>query len=829
MTRTIEGLEGRYFSSVSNKSRQQAVQEKPLCRGALLAGVTALAFTSLAALPAMAQQQDAAKKETVKKEETIIVSARRREESLQDVPIAISAFSGAELEEQGAINITYLNQVVPNVTIETSRSTNTTLTAFIRGVGQQDPVAGFEQGVGLYVDDVYINRPQGAILDIYDVERVEVLRGPQGTLYGRNTIGGAIKYITKRLGPDPEFSLRASLGSYWQNDLVLTAGLPVNDKLRVGGAFARLNRNGFGKNLVQKGVDNYNKDILAGRASIEILPNDSLFFKLSGDITRDHSDPRNGYRLVDSQFSRNPDGSPTFPVLRDRFDTRADLNIPKSRFINRGVSLLGEWQLNDNFKLKNIVAYRDNEAGQQIDFDSLPVEDLQAPFDTADHQFSEEFQVLYSSGNINGITGFYYLNAGANNQFDVILGELGALIGLPRLNAFTSGNVQTDTWSVFGDYTFDLGGLFGMTGFELSLGGRYTEDIRKANVLRQTMLGNSSFFGGTPVILATTSNFNGRSKFTDFSPRVSLAWRPNEDNKAYVSFSQGFKGGGFDPRGQTSGTPDFNNDGTISPDEVFRFMSFKPENIDNYEVGLKSSFAGGRVSTNIAAFYADYKNVQIPGSIGIDTDGDGVDDSFAGVTSNAGKATMKGVEFEGSALLAEDLFGSGDSWSGTLSIGYIDAAYDRFIVAAPDGAGGTALTNDADFLFIQNTPRWTVNVTSTYSFPLSLFARNGAVSLIESVSYRSLTHQFEFASPIDQAGYVLFDASMVWNADDGKWQVGVHGRNLFGQSYKVAGYDFFTGPTSAPGVSTAVLGLEGNLTAFFGDPRTVTATVKYKY
>ena len=122
----------------------------------------------------------------------------------QDVPIAVTAYSGEQLEREGAVDITDVGDTTPNVTLEASRGTNTTLTAFIRGIGQQDPVAGFEQGVGLYLDDVYLNRPQGAVLDIYDVERIEVLRGPQGTLYGRNTIGGAIKYVTRRLSDDPD-------------------------------------------------------------------------------------------------------------------------------------------------------------------------------------------------------------------------------------------------------------------------------------------------------------------------------------------------------------------------------------------------------------------------------------------------------------------------------------------------------------------------------------------------------------------------------------------------------------------------------------------------
>src|SRR5215213_10202983 len=175
----------------------------------------------------------------------IVVTARRRNEILLDVPIAVTAYSGEQLERQGALDITDVSDTTPNVNLETARGTNTTLTAFIRGVGQQDPVAGFEQGVGIYIDDVYLNRPQGSLLDIYDVERIEVLRGPQGTLYGRNTIGGAVKYVTRRLADVPEGSVRVNLGTYKQLDLVMSASTPIAGGLKVGAAVARLSRGGF--------------------------------------------------------------------------------------------------------------------------------------------------------------------------------------------------------------------------------------------------------------------------------------------------------------------------------------------------------------------------------------------------------------------------------------------------------------------------------------------------------------------------------------------------------------------------------------------------------
>jgi iron complex outermembrane receptor protein len=207
-----------------------------------------LSSVALGALPSAASAADAPPTAKPDNDE-IIVTARRRSETLSSVPIAISAFSGDQLAAQGAGDITALADEVPNVTLEPSRGTNSTLSAFIRGVGQQDPVSGFEQGVGIYLDDVYLNRPQAAVLDIYDVERVEVLRGPQGTLYGRNTIGGAIKYVTKKLDDKAHVQLRGTYGSYNQADGVITASTPLdsNGLVRVGGSFARLTRDGFGK------------------------------------------------------------------------------------------------------------------------------------------------------------------------------------------------------------------------------------------------------------------------------------------------------------------------------------------------------------------------------------------------------------------------------------------------------------------------------------------------------------------------------------------------------------------------------------------------------
>ena len=249
----------------------------------LFLGIAIALGTSLM-VPATALAQNDSEEDASMLEE-VIVTATRREESLMEVPIAVTAFTGSELQDFGVLDITYISQMSPNTTLKVSRGTNTTLTAFIRGVGQQDPVAGFESGVGLYLDDVYLNRPQAAVMDIYDVERIEVLRGPQGTLYGRNTIGGAIKYVTRRLNPDsPEVKAKFSYGTDNLADLILTGSAPIGDTFRIGGSIASFNRDGFGDNLYLDGIENYNKKVLGARISAEWEPNEDWWGSM---VTKD--------------------------------------------------------------------------------------------------------------------------------------------------------------------------------------------------------------------------------------------------------------------------------------------------------------------------------------------------------------------------------------------------------------------------------------------------------------------------------------------------------------------------------------------------------------
>ena len=324
---------------------------------------------------------------------------------------------------------------------------------------------------------MYLNRPQAAVLDIYDVERIEVLRGPQGTLYGRNTIGGAIKYVTKRIGDSPTLSLRGTYGNYDQADGVISAGLPVGDgTLRFGGALARLSRGGFGKNLTT-GQENYNKDVWAGRGTIEVHGTD-IFARLSADYTHDKSNTRGGHRLIGTL------NAPAIQPLANVYDSQGALVAPAQDVKSKGAALFLEAKPADWLTVRSITAYRKDDSATPIDFDALPAVDVDVPAFYNNRQTSQEIQFLIDKGPINLLVGAYYLDAKARTAFDVRLPG--------TLTALTFGNVLTSTTAVFADGTFDI-----TPQLSVSAGARYTWDDRDSTVVRNVYLGPSPLFGGS--------------------------------------------------------------------------------------------------------------------------------------------------------------------------------------------------------------------------------------------------------------------------------------------------------------------------------------------
>ena len=504
--------------------------------GNLLGASSVLAGMAMGAPLVAAQEEEPG----ANVQETIVVTARRREEALIDAPVAVTAVSGDLLETTGAVDITSIQKFSPNATIEVARGSNSTLIAFIRGVGQQDPLWGFEPGVGVYVDDVFFARPQGAVLDIFDVERVEVLRGPQGTLYGRNTIGGAIKYVTKDLNFDePEASLRFNLGSYQQQDIIARGSVPLSDTFAVGAAIASYQRDGFGTNL-NTGAEHYDKDVLAGRISAQWNPSDRVTIKFAADQTQDDSNAKHGHR-------RLPSADGTLPVTSNIFDTRAGLGDDNS-VETKGYSLTADWDLNDSITLRSISAYRESDTITPIDFDTLPQADFDVPATYQDDQFSQELQVVFDQGPLSGVAGLYYLDGTASGDFDVILAALGVTI-------YQSGEQQKENFAAFADVSYDLSDQL-----SLSVGGRYTQDDTTADVNREVWLGlgSGSFdpSNATSVFLATQTGYEGLTRSDDqFTPRISLSFEPTDTLTIYGAYSQGFKAGGFDPRARADLDP----------------------------------------------------------------------------------------------------------------------------------------------------------------------------------------------------------------------------------------------------------------------------------
>ena len=705
-------------------------------------------------------------------EADIVVTARRRAESLQDVPISVTALDGDTLQDQGAIDLTAVMQKTPNTTLQVARGSNSTLIGFIRGVGQQDPLWGFEPGVGLYIDDVYIARPQAAVLDIFDVERIEVLRGPQGTLYGRNTIGGAVKYVTRRLGNEFGGRVRASYGSYDQMDLVGVITAPVTDTLSVGGGVAWLQRDGFGDNLFT-GNEHYNKDVLAARASAEFAPTPDLFFRLSGDWIRDTSNARHGHREVGNG------GLPAFEPPADVYDTRAGAG-DENEVETGGISLTAEYHASPFVTLKSITAYREGETNGNIDFDNTPDPVLDIPAFYEDHQFSQELQLVYEGDRLQGVAGLYYLDSFAAGAFDTVL-------GLANLSIFTTGNVKTRSLAPFTDLSYSLSDQW-----RVSLGGRYTSDRRRGTVLRETYLGiRTPFFGNANAVrLVTNTDYTNTRTDDQFTPRASISYLPSRDMTLYASYSKGFKSGGFDMRG----------DASLTPSTV---QGYDPETVDAYEVGMKAHALDRALYFSLAGFYSDYRDqqftIQFPNATGT---------NVASFVTNAADSRIWGIEAETRANIT-------DNFSIAAMFGYINADFKEVTTFVLNPNGTIGQQDVSDIWNFQNTPKFTFAVTPTWIHDLG---ESGRVSFTPSLSYRSDYQQFEVPSPIlDEDGYTLVDAALVWTSANDRYQVSLVGRNLTDSRYRIGGYNF-------PGA------LFGNsVIAFYGPPRTFTITGEVRF
>lgn len=694
-----------------------------------------LAITlALACSAASAQQAPAAdegEQAEVARLDSITVSARRREETIQDVPVAVTAFTPEAIERLNVRDLSDIDAQVPNLTIYAARGSNSTVTAYIRGIGQSDPLWGVDPGVGIYLDDVYIARPQGALLDVFDVGRVEVLRGPQGTLYGKNTIGGAIKYLSRELPTELEGHAKLSVGNHGQVDLHgALGGGNDNGSFRFRAAVASLNRDGFGENL-GSGEDVSDKNIDAARLSFGFYPSDSFDLRFAFDHVGDHSGVRGAKLLAPNRFA------PGFDPLDSRYDVRNGMpNINDTDL--GGASMTATWRPNENWILKSITAVRDSQTETNIDFDTVPnvIADVKAFYE--DEQFSQELQASFDAGgSVRGVAGVYWFDGEAggrvlNNFFNLLFGD-------------TRGQVDTDSVAVYIDGTWDIN-----PSFSLSAGLRWTDEEKSADVLNR---GYSDATYTTPISVA--ADFEDSVTFTNLSPKLSLDWRVNDDILAYASFSRGFKSGGFNIRANAVAVPR-----SARP--------FDDEQVDSVEIGSKMAFLDQRAFLNLAYFHNSYEDIQL--SVFTSFTGPDGTPQFFGDFTNAGKGTAQGVEVEYQFRPSANWFFSGN-------LAWLDTEYDEFISA------GVNIAQDQKFT---NAPEFSGAVNAEYLHDL---ADGGELSFRVGYSYQSETVPTTDLSPaITQPGYGLFGAGVIWKTA-GAWTFALQGSNLTDKEYRTTGYN----------------------------------------
>ena len=717
-------------------------------------------------------------------EEVVVTSARRRAEDVQDVPIAVSLLSDKFLEDNNIMDLGDISNVVPNTVISAGRATNSTIIAYIRGVGQNDPLWGFEPAVGIYMDDVFIARPQGALLDVYDVQSIEVLRGPQGTLYGKNTLSGAIKYNTRDIVGDTYARADVTLGSYSQMDVKASASTGITDNFYLGGSVAYLSRDGYGeikdsglpREYNKVGQEVSNKDLLAARVNATWLLGDNTKLKFAYDMVEDNSNARGSQRLNDDWG----------PAMESRYNTLTDLPVASDKVTSSGGSIKLESQFTDAWGMKLIGAYRESDSKTFIDFEALDAPIFNVPAHYYDDQTSFEAQFNFEGDRLAAVMGAFYYDGDACGSFNVVLGTYG-------LTDLTHGCVNTESISVYGDASYAI-----TDKMNLSLGGRWNQDDKTASVFVGRYLGvlegNETAFNpddipSNLIPLSVSSDYTNSNTFDDFTPRISLDYAWNDNVMAYVSYTNGFKSGGFDMRGNQA----------VFPDTVNGYDS---ESVDNYEIGLKTTSLDGRLIFNLTAFYADYTDVQITTQSFVIIEG--IPTNVTAV-QNAGKQVNQGLELE-------SVWTPNENFRLTGMVGLLNADITEFLSSDPANPGNIVdISGDVDPLF---SPDVTLNITPEFFWGMGDgegYARI-SYSYIDDVKVMNLTPSIG-----DQPAYGLLGATIAYTTGSGHWRFAANASNLTDERYLQAGYDF-----------GATLNYAGQL-GYYGAPRTYSINATYTF
>ncbi|MEX6723271.1 TonB-dependent receptor [Parapedomonas caeni] len=710
----------------------------------------------------------------------IVVTARRREEKLQDVPIAITALGGDALESRGFDRVTDIAEAAPNLQFTPGTGGNSGgVSAFIRGVGENDFIITADPAVALYIDGVYVGRSFGATTELLGVDRIEVLRGPQGSLFGKNTIGGAISVVTRVPGADRlEGDVR--YGSY--DDLRLRANVEraLTDTLSVG--VSALGQWGDGWQKSASGDDLGNRNVIAGRLALHYdgAPLDAVF-SIDGLRRRQNSAAHSMLAFTPSFFSglQSMLLAPccTAPDRIDRTDSTAELNRDDTDAVNAALTLSADV---GNGTLKSITAYRWVSAVFGRDGDASSAVNYAGDIhDETARQLSQEIQYATSlfDDRATLLVGAYAFREKTRDDTRLYVadGLYPAMIAAgfdPALATALDFNIdffnrqKTTNYALFGNATYNI-----TDALTLELGGRYTWEKKTFNQTALRIYSEQPLLAGTP-------SYELSEKWHAFTPRASLSYKFTPDVLGYASFSRGFRSGGFNGR----------------PTSLEEVGGYDPEYMRAYEVGVKSSF-GGIVTLNLSAFRNDYTDQQL-----LISTISPVTDLLVVRTENAGKSRIQGLELEASAKITPRFSLQG-------AVGYLDAKYLRY----------TSVINGVATDVSGRTPKQAPDLTASGSLVF-------ATALSEAIdttwrldaSYRSQTYIDVENSPLLRApDHVILNASIEFDLPGKGLSLRFAVDNLTDKRVLTAGYD----ATSSFGF------VEG----YYNDPRRFSLTLSFKH
>jgi iron complex outermembrane receptor protein len=770
--------------------------------------------------------------------EEVVVTAQKRAENVQQVPIAITALNAAALESRGVTNIAQISSFSPNIQIDRASpfaGSSTIISAYVRGIGQNDFAFNMEPGVGLYVDGVYYARTVGAAVDLLDVERVEILKGPQGTLFGRNTIGGAMSVITR--DPGKEFAVQGdvTLGALDRHDERGAVDIPLIDGLLYSLiSFSSEQREGYEHRIpfnpaqtnvanpvtgapytgttyrtdspfFVRAVSNYSGSSTQGgensrtaRVKLLFTPTDDFRLLLAADLT-DAPEEANPETFL-TAYAATPatlfgfiynacaGGVPldlgngnvcTKPrgTVGTSLASVASTSLPLGNFFRTGnidksyatgsnfsdvrtwgASATADWRLSDSLSLKSITGYRRLESKFGTDASATPIDMLDTSFTMNQKQLSEELQLnaVAFHERLKSVIGAYYFTEQGGLLDTVTFAE-----GL--LQVYGPNSFKNDAWALFTHNNFAITERLGAT-----FGLRYTEETKYFTGGQSDLNNFGNGFLGIPAV-AFPNPANpallfpiGQNKrdFNNTSVRAGLEYKLTPDVLTYASFAQGYKSGGWTTR---LAVPVAVSVGAGAPVDPNKPPQFDPEKADTYELGLKSELLDHRLRLNGAAFWTNYKDMQVVAAPGF-TFG-------APWFFNAGQARIRGFELESNARLTQH-------FEANASVGFLDGRYTKLGAVAL--AGGMSMHD-----MLINLPRWTASVGGTYTLPLP-HDRDAGVHFDYSFKDRMARDSLNTPELVS-GSFGLFNTSVFYGPDSGHWQLVLGVENLTDKRYLVTG------------------------------------------